>query len=323
MLPLNPSAYCPIPTSLVTYDHGIEFDVYMRKGHTFMLYAKHGELTENHKQRLYDHCVDTLYIHLDDIQHYDKYVESTFSGLLRDDRIDPPRRSEILYKYSTELGKILMQSEAQGLPAQGCREHLEHLISNTYEYLSCKPGAVSNIAGMLSHSHRTYTHCVNVSIYVMLMLVRLGYNRRRGTLIGMGSALHDIGKTRVPRIILDKPGRLTDEERLIIHNHPADGLDICRNMGLDKLSKDCIIHHHEKLDGSGYPARRRSIPEHVRIVTIADIYDALTSDRPYAKSCTPFQAFRILLKAADAGKLDKHICREFVKILGEDQAETN
>lgn len=304
---------------LVSYDCGIKFDLYIRKGRMFFLFARHGEFSEMHRQRLHEHNVDTLYIHDEDVVSYDEYIELNFSGLLQDDRIPVRDRSKMLYDYSIGLSKMLMGSEEKIHPTQEHREKLESLASNTYDYLSRKKGAAKSISGILSHSHRTYGHCVNVSIYAMLVLVSLGYDRQKAKLIGTGCALHDIGKTKVPKTILDKPERLTDEERQIINRHPADGLELCRGMGLDELSLDCVVHHHEKLDGSGYPAQARRIPEHVRIVTVADIYDALTSDRPYAKSYNSFRALKIITKDAEAGKLDKDICREFVKILSEGQ----
>ena len=319
MLRLNSAAFFSIPTMLVSYDCGIKFDIYIRKGRMFFLFARHGELTDFHKQRLREHNVETLYVHAEDIASYDEYIELNFSGLLQDDNVPLNDRSKMLYDYSIGLVKILMECEEKILPTHEHREKLEFLTSNTFEYLARKKGAAKSIAGMLSHSHRTYNHCVNVSIYVMLVLVSLGYEKQKAKLIGTGSALHDIGKTKVPKDILDKPGRLTDEERLIINQHPADGLELCRNMRLDDISKDCIIHHHEKLDGSGYPAQQRIIPEHVRIVTVADIYDALTSDRPYARPYNSFRALKIIIQDAEAGRLDKDICREFVKILSEGQ----
>lgn len=319
MLRVNPIGYIPIPTMLVTYGSGMEFDVYMRKNRSFMLFARRGELTQTHKLRLRDNEVETLYIHSDDIASYDDYVEKNFSTILDNDGVPIDDRSKMLYDYSLGLGKILMVSEGCIHPTSQHKQQLELLFGCTFDYLSRKKDAAKSIAGMLSHNHRTYAHCVNVAIYVMLALVTLGCDKRRAKLIGAGCALHDIGKTKVPKSILNKPGPLTDAERLIINRHPADGLEICRNMDLDDLSKDCIIHHHEKLDGSGYPSGARRVPEHVRLVSVADIYDALTSDRPYAKAYNTFRALKIIIREAEAGRLDKALCREFVTILSEGQ----
>jgi putative nucleotidyltransferase with HDIG domain len=319
---INQDDFILIPTMLVSHDCGIKFDVYTRKGDVFFLFARHGELSDIHKRRLRDHDVNELYIHSEDISSYDEYIEMNFAGLLQDDAIPVHDRSTMLYSYSLSLGSELIQCVSDGLPTPKHRMKLEYLSENTYEYMIRKRGAAKSIAGLISHNYRTFNHCVNVSVYAMLVMVALEYGRHRAKLIATGAVLHDIGKAKVPRDILDKPGRLTPEERLIINDHPAHGLELCRGMDLDTLSVDCVIHHHEKLDGSGYPARTSRVPEHVRIVTIADIFDALTSDRPYAKACSVLEAFKILVKDVDAGRLDKDLVREFMMIMSEGQITT-
>jgi len=181
--------------------------------------------------------------------------------------------------------------------------------------LSRARGAFEGISKLMYHNNTTYNHCVNVALYTISLLVRLGYSRTICRHAGAGATLHDIGKIKVPRKILDKPGRLTDAEREIINKHPDDGLIVSRAMELEAMSRDCVIFHHEKLDGSGYPGGVRSIPEHVRVVTVADIFDALTSDRPYSKCMTTFEAMKIVWMEAEAGKLDRDICKEFIKML--------
>jgi putative nucleotidyltransferase with HDIG domain len=322
MICVSPVDFILIPTMLVSYDCGIKFDVYIRKGDCFFLFARHGELNNNHKQRLHDHDVEALYIHVKDTTSYEEYVEINFSVILQDDSIPLLDRSRMLYQYLSGLGQEILKKSKKNLATFKHRIKLEHLYDGMYEYMLRKQGAAKSITSLLSHDYRTFSHCVNVSVYTMMMLVSLEYGKHRAKLVGTGAVLHDIGKAKVPRRILDKPGRLTHEERLLINEHPAHGLEICRGIEVEALAMDCVIHHHEKLDGSGYPAQTRCIPEHVRIVTIADIYDALTSDRPYAKACCPLEALKILSKDAETGRLDKELCREFTMIMSEGQITT-
>ena len=312
------SDFLIIPTMLVRYGCGIKFNVYTRFGKNFILYAKHGHLTEAHKQKLYNNDVTELFIHMEDKMTYDEYVETNFADILQDERIPADERSKMLYTYSVNLSKSLFDFDESNLPNNDNQSKIIKLVDHTYDYLSKQKGAVQSIGKLLSHNYKTYSHCVNVSLYVITFLVKLQYDRAMSRLIGVGANLHDIGKLRVPKAILDKPGSLTDEERKIINNHPVDGLVICQQMHLDKVTNDCVVFHHEKLDGSGYPAGARTIPEHVRIVTICDIYDALTSVRPYGKVHTPFEAMKIILKDVESGKLDKPLCAEFIKMLSSD-----
>lgn len=304
---------------LVSYDCGIAFDVYIRKGQNYFLFARHGELTDFHKHRLTEHNVDNLYVHSGDLPSYDAYIEQNFSNLLQDNSIPIDDRSNLLYDYSLGLGKALLQNESMVQPTAEHRDKLLALADNTYEFISRRKEASKSIGKLLSHNYKTYSHCINVSVYVMLAMVRLGFDKRAARAVGVGAALHDIGKTKVPGMILDKPGRLTTQEREVINQHPIDGYEICRDMDLDDASIDCILQHHEKLDGSGYPGQAVRVPRHVRIVTVADIYDALTSTRPYSRAYNAFEAFRIITRDAEAGRLDKEVCKEFMLIMTDGQ----
>ncbi|MEA3428345.1 MAG: HD domain-containing phosphohydrolase, partial [Thermodesulfobacteriota bacterium] len=126
----------------------------------------------------------------------------------------------------------------------------------------------------------------------------------------IGGILHDIGKIGIPGEILNRPGTLTPDEFGIIKAHPEAGYKICQPLQKTLGSAlDVIRHHHEKLDGSGYPdgLKGKDISVISRIMCIADIFDALTSSRPYRGAMSREEAFEILNKEADEGKLDKKI----------------
>ena len=131
----------------------------------------------------------------------------------------------------------------------------------------------------------------------------------------MGSILHDVGKIAVPREILNKPGKLDQDEWKIITNHPDAGYKIC--LPLQKTlgpALDVIRHHHEKLDGTGYPdgIRGGDISLSTSVTAIADIYDALITDRPYRKAMPREKALDILREEGMEGKLDKELLKEFI-----------
>ena len=131
-----------------------------------------------------------------------------------------------------------------------------------------------------------------------------------------GSALHDIGKIAAPENILHKPGRFDANEWEVMKNHPEEGWKICMPLK-DNLGSalDIIRHHHEKLDGSGYPdgLKGQEISTVVRIMAVVDIYDALITDRPYRKGMTKEKAFQILREECEDGKLDKDIVEQLIK----------
>ena len=128
--------------------------------------------------------------------------------------------------------------------------------------------------------------------------------------------LHDIGKISIPERILLKPGPLNAEEKRIMQEHPVIGEEICAPIKSLRRILPVIRHHHERMDGSGYPdgLRGEDIPLKARILQVADIYDALTTDRPYRGALSPEEALRTLFTEACNGWLDASVVRNFTRI---------
>ncbi|MFW5931428.1 MAG: HD-GYP domain-containing protein, partial [Desulfosalsimonas sp.] len=135
--------------------------------------------------------------------------------------------------------------------------------------------------------------------------------------VGVGALLHDIGKTRIPVKVLNKPGALDEQEWKLVKLHPVHGMRMCTNVSLPQMSLNCIVFHHEKFDGSGYPTGMsgEEIPVPVRVLTCCDVYDAITSNRPYAKASTPFETLKIMADEMK-GAFDERIFKSFIKVLG-------
>lgn len=132
--------------------------------------------------------------------------------------------------------------------------------------------------------------------------------------------LHDVGKIGIPESILLKPGPLNAAETRIIREHPVMGERICAPLKSLRTILPVIRHHHERMDGSGYPdgLRGNAIPLHARIVQVADIYDALTTDRPYRTALSHEEALQILFTETDNGWLDASLVLKFSRICGYD-----
>jgi putative nucleotidyltransferase with HDIG domain len=131
--------------------------------------------------------------------------------------------------------------------------------------------------------HNTGQHSQRVRDYTELIATRLGVDKKMRRKIGFGALLHDVGKIAVPDQILLKPGKLTDQEWVVMRKHPDAGFRIVKRIGFLKDAAEIVYAHHEQFDGSGYPRglKGASIPLGARIFMVADVYDALTSARPY------------------------------------------
>ncbi len=160
----------------------------------------------------------------------------------------------------------------------------------------------------------TYTsgHSSRVSIYSVFLAREIGLPEDQIKTIEIGALLHDVGKIRIRDHILNKPGRLTDEERQIIQQHPEFGMRIVEHIKQLHYTVPCIYCHHEYYDGKGYPRglAGEEIPLMGRIITIADTFDAMTSTRPYRKALSQKQAFDEIIKFRGI-QFDPHLAEVF------------
>lgn len=199
----------------------------------------------------------------------------------------------------------------------------EQIKAVTEEY----EAAVENIEDVVISLARTidakdkYTegHTERVSQYATFLAERIGLSEKQIEIIRIGALIHDIGKIAINLNILNKPELLTEEEKSQILLHPELGEQICSPLKAMSDIRTIIRHHHEKLDGSGYPdgLKGDDISIEVRIVSIADIFDALTTDRSYRKALDAREAMDIIRADAREGKLDMYLVEEFEAMLME------
>ena len=163
----------------------------------------------------------------------------------------------------------------------------------------------------------TEGHCARLSKYSVELASALGLPEDQRVALRRAGVVHDVGKVAVPESILLKPGRLTPEERKIMEQHPIVGERICAPLRSFRQVLPIIRHHHEKLDGSGYPdgLKGDAIPITARIMTTVDVYDSLTTDRPYRSALSSEQAFSIIHKEVRRGWWDAHLVEELRKLI--------
>lgn len=157
----------------------------------------------------------------------------------------------------------------------------------------------TSIFDMLHHmrefSDATFVHSMNVGLIAAILGRWTGKSEKDEHLLLSCGLLHDIGKLLVPEDILNKPGRLTDAEFEIMKSHTTKGYQLVKDMNIDNRIKNCVLMHHEKIDGSGYPLKLKGpqIDDFAKIITIADVYDALTANRVYRGPICPFDVIEM------------------------------
>lgn len=163
---------------------------------------------------------------------------------------------------------------------------------------SISPSVKALMMATESKDHYTAGHNFRVTVYALKIAEQLQLRPDQLRALAHGTIIHDIGKLEIPDDILNKPGKLTAEEREVIESHPLSGYEMCRKLGFMKEELEIIRHHHEKWNGTGYPDQLRGeqIPRMARIVAVADVYDALTSDRAYRKALSHEDALLFLIE---------------------------
>jgi HD-GYP domain-containing protein (c-di-GMP phosphodiesterase class II) len=167
---------------------------------------------------------------------------------------------------------------------------------------SISPSVRALIAQTEDKDAYTAGHNYRVAMYALRLAEHMGVQPRMLRALAQGGIVHDVGKLFVPDEILNKPGKLTPEERAVIELHPVYGYDLCKQLGFMTEELEIIRSHHERWDGNGYPDRLKgeAIPLLARIAAVADVYDALTSSRAYRSAMSHEDAIRII--AQESGK---------------------
>lgn len=179
------------------------------------------------------------------------------------------------------------------------------------------PHALISVARLKTADTYTYLHSVAVCALMTALAHQLGLSDEDTMVAALGGLLHDMGKAAVPPAILNKPGRLTDTEFDVIRLHPEQGQALLIAAGMNNRPVlDIVLHHHEKVDGTGYPHRLagNAIPRLARMGAVCDVYDAITSNRPYKQGWDPAESLRRM--ASWEGHFDPAIFQPFVKSLG-------
>ncbi len=168
-----------------------------------------------------------------------------------------------------------------------------------------------------ARDRHTNGHCQRLAQYSSTLGQRIGLDRHDLHALQQGGYVHDLGKIAIPDTVLFKPGRLTPEEFELIKSHPLVGDRICAPLRTLERARPIIRSHHETLDGKGYPdgLRGADVPLLAQVTGICDVYDALTSDRPYRPALSPATAVEMLLEEAREGKRDAALIHEFAATL--------
>ncbi len=194
----------------------------------------------------------------------------------------------------------------------------EDVVEGLVESVHRNDAAAICLSQLNGRDEYSYTHSVNVGLLAVVFGISLGLTHAEVVRLGLAGLYHDVGKLRLPKEIISKPGRLTPGEYRIAQTHALEGYRIMADqpdIHPDLLS--AVAEHHERFDGSGYPRaiQGQGMNRFARLLSVVDVYDALTSDKPYAKAKTPSEAFRVMYSVRGKSFEPQYVER-FIKAMG-------
>ncbi len=197
-------------------------------------------------------------------------------------------------------------------------ETAQQFVEDITQSISRNPNALISLARLKTADDYTFMHSVAVCAMMIALSRQLGQTVAQTRSAGVAGLLHDLGKAVMPMEVLNKPGKLTDTEFSIIKSHPVEGHKLLVAGGVtDAIALEVCLHHHEKIDGSGYPGRLKGdeIGMFAKMGAVCDVYDAITSNRPYKAGWDPAESLRKMAEWA-GGHFDQAVFQAFVKSLG-------
>ena len=225
-----------------------------------------------------------------------QYRTDNLVSILKNSDLSSDERAQLLHDSVSDQMHDMFENGINETAISASKMHIKAMVD---EMMSNRvhSGALLRLT---AHDFETYSHSVNVSIYALALGKELGLDEIEMVKLGSGALLHDLGKSNISSAIINKPGKLTLEEFEKIKQHPDMGYEILLEMGeTDNVILDIVKHHHEKLDGSGYGVGLIGdlIKLEIQIVTVADIFDALTTNRSYKSAhFKSFKTMKVLMK---------------------------
>jgi putative nucleotidyltransferase with HDIG domain len=192
------------------------------------------------------------------------------------------------------------------------------LVEEISDSVARNPGALISLARLKTADAYTYMHSVAVCAMMVALAKQLGFDEAQTRSAGLAGLLHDLGKALMPMDVLNKPGKLTEAEFTIIKSHPVQGHKmLLGGSNVDPMALDVCLHHHEKTDGSGYPKGLKAdeISLFAKMGAVCDVYDAITSNRPYKLGWDPAESLRKMAEWT-SGHFDPTVFQAFVKSMG-------
>jgi len=270
------------------------FSLFLKQDDSFVLYAEKGVLfTEEHKDRLARLGVEHLYIKSEDYSHYSKYLHDNLLELLDDEAIPARERARAWNDATVSLAKEAFDRSLPSTVDKRQFVRIRKLVNSSLKFLA-RDDALKELARFISDGSELFQHGIGVMVLTISALSTFVKDESELMVaVGMGAMLHDIGKLELPDNLFSRRwDGLSMAEQGLIKSHPALGVGLCSSLPLPQETLQCILFHHEREDGTGYPSGAQGdlLPSYVKVLSLCNEYDNLIRGMYNRKKLTPFEA---------------------------------
>ncbi len=311
----NEDGYVPIPLETMRIDSIPSFNLYNRVGTDYILYRGGSHpFTEKQSRTLIEHKVRVLYVPAGEIAQYWTYLEQNVALILADPVLPPEKKAEVFRVTAVGLTRDVLTSPASRVALHKAGE----VVKCSAQLLLHGKAGLHAFLRMVGVDSDLFAHSVNVCTYGIALARAAGIVGPRLEELGVGLLLHDMGMTETPERLMSKPGPLSSDEWQAIRAHPAAGMRRFEQCGgTSDGARNVILCHHERLDGTGYTRALvgRQVPTVGRVAAIANVFDALTTARPFRPALSTLQAL-ISMKQDLRTALDQPLLDLFIRLLG-------
>lgn len=309
--------FLPFAIETLRANSSIDCQLFLKlKDIKFIKYKSPGTVFNSEiRTRLIDRGHKNIYVKSNEYSGLGKFLELNLKQVLGDSSIENLEKTKILYTTTSFVSKVLLSNP---ITSKGVKT-AQKFVNQTAEFITSQPKVLKHLFEISSINYYTYTHQVHVMMYSIALANQIGLDSLEELKqIGNSALFHDIGKVYIDQNLLNKAGKLNPIEFDQIKKHPELGFKALRETDtLSFQTLNTILRHHERLDGLGYPSgwTGTQIDLSTRIVTIADIFDALTTRRVYREDMGTFPALTIM-KAYIGTRIDEKVFNSFIKLLG-------
>jgi HD-GYP domain-containing protein (c-di-GMP phosphodiesterase class II) len=316
MAQLTKAEYFPISPLILRPDFKVPFDIFLRHDDSYVLFNAHGRtLTKAKRKELALAGIVTIYVDKRSRKLYHGYIQANLIELLEDESISLAERAQAWTNAASALSKELFETNLPGPAFKKRYVRFQELIRSSTSFLK-SPAPLKNLTRFIGKGYETYHHGISTMVYAVNLMLEYGFKDDDVLACGMGALLHDIGQVGMDESLLNTdPEAMGPAQLQAYAMHPLVGVRVCANFDLPAIAANCILFHHERIDGKGYPtqASGEEIPLPTRVVALCNRYDDLTRNRPYCRAIKPFDALKALTD--DKGLVEPDMLKRFIKLL--------